>query len=700
MNKKAQITVFIIIGIVILLGAGLFLSIREEVIKEELATDIELTIEEVPIEFRPVNSLVEDCLTQIAKEGLTKLGERGGFIDLVRHGINTKEDATTSDAVQFSPGSEYSIAYWFYLNSPNECSGDCQFTITPENKLFLTKKKGPVSIESQLEAYIEENLRVCLNDFIELKAKGFKIEEKGNLEATVMVAENDIVAYIDYPIETEKAGKKTLSKFFIRLPLDIMKIYDIARTLTEMQAEHNYIERDVLNLMVGYSGLDRNKLPPMSETRFKVGEEITWEKSKVEENIINLLASNIQLLRVYGTSNYEPYIFPGNSLLESLYNKGMLVPGSEEWADLEVRFNYNPFWNIYFDLNCDGETCRPESIGSDIFAAIGSLIGIQNYNFVYDLSFPVEVEIHDPYAFNNEGYTFRLFLESNIRQNDVMETDFTPIEGLFLTTTMLCDDNKRTSGDITINLKDYMTNQGIDDVQIAYSSYEENCLIGSTEDGTFKGKFPVMLGGTISFLKEDYIAYSQRFDTKFEKEDRLDLTLKPKLTKKFTLKKRLMKKQGNIWILGGEADLREDEEAVIMLTRKESLQDGAFASSAIFLGNQSEGEIRIAPGTYDITINLMYNKPIKIPASTRKYGDEKFTIEEFNIDEGFRVGGVSFNYTFTKEALKHDEITFYVLNPDIVSVPESQRVVEDLNAVTNIEEQSKRYKGSLVPKFK
>jgi hypothetical protein len=698
MNKRGQITVFIIVGIVILVGAGLFFGIRQETIKQEIAPGIALTIEDVPVEFRPVSLLIETCLTQIGTEGLIKLGERGGYINLVDHDINTIEDTTNSDAVQFFSGSEYSIPYWWHLDSENNCKENCEFTIIPENKLFLKKRADKISIESQLEDYLKENLRTCLNDFTELKNQGFIIEEKGDIQPSIVVTEDDIIAYIDYPLEAEKAGKQELSKFFVRFPLNIKKIYDTALLLTNMQGEYNFLERDVLNLIVGFSGVNKDKLPPMSETKFRVGKMVTWRRSNIENNLKGMLSSQIPLLQMYGTRNYAPHSFPGNPLLESLYNTGMLVPGSEEYTDLEVRFNYIPFWNIYFDLNCNGDLCRPESVATDI---IGSLIGIQNYNFVYDLSFPVEIEIYDPLAFNNQGYRFKFFLEGNIRNNEVMKADFSPIEGIFIESTMLCEENKRNSGEITINVNDYTTKQGLDDVQIAYSSYEESCLIGATENGVFKGKFPVMLGGTISFLKEDYISYSQRFDTKLEKEDKLDITLKPKAAKKFIVKKKLMAKQGSTWILGNEVELRNDEQAIVTLTRKSSLNEEDFTTSAIYLGNQTtSGEIDIAPGTYDISISLLYDKPIIIPASKREYDDEDYTIPGFTLEEGFRTGGLAINYTFTKEDLKNNDITFYVLNPDIAAIPESQRVMEDINAVSEVDELSRKYKGSLVPKFK
>ena len=249
-------------------------------------------------------------------------------------------------------------------------------------------------------------------------------------------------------------------------------------------------------------------------------------------------------------------------------------------------------------------------------------------------------------------------------------------------------------------MKDSITKQQIDDVQIIYSADAESCLIGSTQNSKFAGKFPVVFGGVVSFLKDGYITYAQRFDTQLNKDDELDITLVPKLTKKFTVKKRLMTKQGNRWLIGSEADMREDEEAFITLTRESNLNEADFTSAAIYSGNQTQkGDIEIAPGVYQLSINLLYNKQLRIPQRTIEEDDEEFTIQEFTLDEGFRVGGLSINYTFTNEDLKKDEIVFYVLNPDIAAIPESDRVVEDLNVVSNVDELSQQYKGSLVPRF-
>jgi hypothetical protein len=672
-SKKGQVTVFIIVGIIILFITGLFLYLRRERLTGALSP-LQLQAEEIPVEFRPVNSLIEDCLYQTAKEGLIKLGERGGFIDLVGNGIVTKADPVNSDAVKFETSSDFSVPYWWYLKSDNRCSGNCQFDIIPDNRLFLTKGQNRISIESQLEDYINQNLMTCLNNFQELKNQGFVIEEKGEINPTVSVTQNDVVAQLDYPLTARKTSSQDLENFYVRLPVNIMKIYDIAKTLTEMQGEYNVLEKHTLNIIEAHQGVDREKLPPFSKPKFRIGSEVTWDESQVGEKLKGALASDIQLLRVYGTRNYEPYSFPGNSLYDSLYNRGMLIQGTEDWSDVEARITYTPWWGLYLNLHCDAGKCRPESVMSDIFA----IIGIQDYSFVYDISFPVLVELYDPFAFNNEGYRFQFFMESNIRENEPMKTEFSPTSALFLDSTMLCDENKRTSGNITINIKDELSGKPVPSVQVAHSSYQENCLIGEAGNGSFVGRFPVMLGGTVSFLANDYISFTQRFDTK-----------------------RLMKKSGSVWILGEEANLTADEEAIVTLSKKEDLQEGDFSSSAVFYGNQSgNSEIKLSPGAYDISVSLFYNKPLRIPPSTRQYGDEEVPIPEFNMDQGFRIGGLSFNYTFTKADLQKDEITFYVLNPDIASIPEEQRVVEDLNIMGEVDELSQKYKGVLVPKFR
>src|SRR3989338_3571294 len=155
---------------------------------------------------------------------------------------------------------------------------------------------------------------------------------------------------------------------------------------------------------------------------------------------------------------------------------------------------------MYFDLNCKGERCVPSSANSLI-----SFFGIQQYRFAYDMSFPVMVEVQDPFALNGQGYTFSFFLEGNIRNTKPMPADFAPLERASLTErSLLCD--TRTSGNVSVDVVSASAKKPVEDAQVLYTIIGESCFIGATDaDGTLKEKFPVGVGGVINVIKDGYI---------------------------------------------------------------------------------------------------------------------------------------------------------------------------------------------------
>jgi len=63
LNKKSQVTIFIIIGMIILVTVGLFIYFK-------IATTKRLGM--IYPEAIPVNNFVESCINNVAKEGITK----------------------------------------------------------------------------------------------------------------------------------------------------------------------------------------------------------------------------------------------------------------------------------------------------------------------------------------------------------------------------------------------------------------------------------------------------------------------------------------------------------------------------------------------------------------------------------------------------------------------------------------------------
>ena len=570
--SKAQISIFIIIGAAILLAAGIIFYTTQTQDREEILPGVFIAIQEIPTELDPVSNFVSECLDDVSTRGLKLIGEHGGYIDVddpqLRQPFNINQNPTESDAVIFAPGSSLKIPYWYYLESNNECTGTCVFT-SKQPPL----DEGPDSIKEQLDRFVEKELPTCLNNFESLE--GFEITELSGIMADTIIAEEDVVVILDYELEVKKGDVvSSIEQFFVRIPLNLKKIYNLATDITNLQQEFRFLERQTMNLISSFSAVDESKLPPVTDMRFEFGSTTSWIKSEVEDKIVQVLTSYIPLFQVDGTKNYNRDFYSSN-LKQSLYDSYIVPVNNPQYSDLEVNFNYLDFWPIYFDLNCNGEICQPESASSNIL----SFIGLQRYNFVYDVSFPTLVEIFDESALNNRGYKFNFFLESNVRNNEELPTEFVPLVSFSAPqTSFLCDLDNRNSGDVTIITTDSISSEPLGDVSITLTVAGESCYIGKTDDdGSLTAKFPTgTAGAVVSLLKPDYIAKSQLFDATDE-ESLIETQLDPITDKKVIVKKKLLEKTDQGWIFTNvESDLSPNEEAFVTFTRLSPLTEEIF----------------------------------------------------------------------------------------------------------------------------
>src|SRR3989344_4664536 len=79
--KKGQVTLFIILGIVIVIAVVALFALRS------LSTNFKLYSESgssvsVPTQLRPVTNLISDCIENTALDGLNLMGQQGGYVDL------------------------------------------------------------------------------------------------------------------------------------------------------------------------------------------------------------------------------------------------------------------------------------------------------------------------------------------------------------------------------------------------------------------------------------------------------------------------------------------------------------------------------------------------------------------------------------------------------------------------------------------
>ena len=706
LSKRGQISIFIIIGIIILLVFGLALYIKLRASRTEEVGPI---VEKIPAELYPLKVFIEQCIEETATDAVLLIGQSGGYTDISNFGIIHTADPTSSQAVEFSPESSMRIAYWWYLKSSNDCSGNCEFSSEmPDLKSEYNKGEErslmDSSIEAQIDNYVNFKLNECLNDFIDFKGQGFEVRELGKVTTTTTIRNNDVLVSVDYPLEITKGKVKAkASGFFTTVPVNLKNIYELAFMITSDEINYNFLELNTLNLIAGFSGIDSEKLPPMVGSEFEAKSPVYWTKQSVKTRLEAMLMSYIPLIQVEDTLNYQKMAFD-DAIKQRVYSQMVIPSYGDSYKNLGAGFVYLAWWPIYFDINTKSGIIMPESASTNILP-LG--VGIQRYDFLYDISYPVVITIKSPEAFNGRGYSFRFALEANIRNNKPINSSFVSLRQKSDQASMFCDINKRNSGSIKIKTVNAQTNQALDNVMVYYSCGTESCFIGETDDNAvLEAEFPVCAGGIVTFSKPDFLGYSEFLSTEPDKGMDLPLiSLEPLVYKNIEIKKKKIVKTDDGWVFNNNAfGLTAKEQAILTLERIGKRGEEEFSAAAQYTGGQDGlSEIRIAPGKYKLNIQLILNEKIVIPEEKKMFLFFPIaTLPEIEFDP-FPAGGILFDETIAWDAddiTNYDNIEFYSLYIDIPGMPESERKHDDIDEMNKIEQYSKNYRASLEPRLK
>lgn len=724
-GKRGQITIFIIIGIILLFSFFIYNYVRGRVVTK--TEEIELPkIQKFPLEVQPVKVYVEECVYKIATNAIIELGKHGGYINITEAGISVNSlEPTESDAIDFKPGQGPIIPYWYYLKTPNNCRENCKLSTENIPKLESPIKEGKnrlstdISIEAQIDRFVNKNLKNCLADFEPLEEQGLEITEQGDIVTTTRITSEDIFVYVEYSLEVKKEEKTNkIDKFYSNVDVNIRDMYNLAINITNRQREIKFLEFNTMNLIVSFSGMDKNKLPPTAEMRFTTGDEINWLRSDVEKKLTQILAGYIQFLQLEDALNYRRFLFE-DTLKQSLFD--FMIIRTEEIPGFGVDFTYLDWWPIYLYITpSQGEVIRPISAMGILSLVPG--FSILDYQFVYDVSYPVLVKVYDPIALGGKGYNFYFALETNVRNNDPLNESFSPIT-ITAEGTMVCDIALRNSGNITINVLDAVTDQAVDKAAVMFSFGDEGCFIGMTdENGTLKTNFPVAMGALL-VSKENYQTYSELYATYTDKNDDLTIRIEPYRSRKIKLKKKLVEKKMImqtpivIWrwtFTDRVADLDKQEQAFMMFSKvKDKPTDEDFKQVAEIKANETDfAEINLVPGRYKVSINVMRYEKLVIPEDERCYdttpfwwgGEECVTIPRIVMNVtpsgGLELNNETWYLDISKDKLDDsDTITLYAVSPDLYGLAQHLRKAEDLEQINKVKDYTKQYRNKLQPDF-
>ena len=689
LNKKSQITVFIIIGLIILFSTVLILYVKFKIDNQKLIPGID----KIKPEFTDVQNYVLNCVELLGEQALIKIGENGGYIDLsnpdyTNRNFNLHPIPYNSDVVYINK--EYPIPYWWYLKTPNNCI-DC--LVSDENVPTI------IEIQEQINYYVKTNLKECLGDFKTLKDKGYLIEEKGEIEPRTIISNDNVDVYIKYPIKVTLENKETrIENFPTVIELDFQEFFYFANSINIGLKDLQFFETMLMHLISSYSAINAKSLPPLSASDESFT-TVTWSKTVVKYNLKELIQSHVPFTQIENTKSYQPIIT--NDEFETSMLKLFTIFNNESHPNLEVNF-INLDWPIYFDITPNnGGQLKPLSHKTDPPFGIIKPSQRNSYNFFYDVSFPVIIEIRDNDALSGKGYSFLFAIEATVMDNlnlalwhagegtigpwDVSKVTSSmnfnnkkpPVIQKYDETTktyynktystpkkkLFCEENQRISGDITVQVLDEKTKRPIKDVEISFGCGDySSCSIGSTNnEGTYIGKLPICIGGGyITLNKKGYAPYAKSSLT-FLPDEPANFIFNFKTLKTITVEPKLIstsniytftndgKKQDKTIsqsqisaIKGKSVKFNEYDEAIISFTKiKEDPFEPNFVAYLKIDNKNPTNKIELIKGKYTVQGTYMDTTGVIIPKHTKVISNdgELAYIPEVVLDPA-PIGGV------------------------------------------------------------
>ena len=652
MNKKSQITLFIILGLILLGAAVAYYTFSTTRTEKQLEVGQVMT-EQVPAELSPLKLHIEDCLEKSLKNAIKRVGDYGGFLDTSQFSPNPYF-STQGNAVPYMPGSEYMIPYWYYMKSDDECMSGCEFSYemlrplcrqtTPTGDCFYA---GVGSIEEDIDTFVENDVQACFN-FQEFENQGFEIEVLQDISVKTQIRDrtsDDLLVpgkasiFAVFPLKiTRNSNVQEINYFNAEIPTNFYSLFEAGYDIATYKC---MFESHIQRMIDLNSGLGDGDLPPIADANDESVNKI-WIKQQVENQVKALTYQQIPQIGVFNSANFVwPFTYcyedgmncdenPDCCIRQASADKNVFTPLIKRYP-VEVYFRYNPFWRPYFDIKpSEGMVIGPTSIigvtNNNAFPLnlLSNLVQMKDYQLYYFYSFPVLVELVSNNNFAGRE-NLRFLVEANLRGNECYSDDSTIAIQSGGGESLFCKSNLKNAT-ITV-IDEYNTSKPVAGVSVS-ASVGSNCFLGYTnQSGALETKVPTAFEGFLTLTQPDYLG---QYVLTEEMPSELTVKLKPLQEKNVSIKVinealRAMQDGMSLWELRRSKKMNTAEPAfndtiIVQLERIPDDFDTPFQNVISFQkGELIPSTIKLAEGFYEIKIQLFKNDNLTLPEEHNRF---------------------------------------------------------------------------------
>jgi len=343
-TKKAQVSIFIILAIVIVAGIVLVAVFRNNIFPQK-----------VPADIQPVYDYYLSCIENDLSTGAAIMGQQAGYIE----------------QPEFSPASEYmpfsnqldflgtGVPYWYYISG----NGVAKEQIPSKEKM-----------QEQLNTFLDDRITEC--DFSSFEKKGFEISIGApKIESTIK--DNKITAEVKQSLSITFANETWNSKSHsAEVNSNLGASYNLAKEIYDENKETMFLENYGVDILRLYAPVDGSEIGCATKL---------WQVNQVREDLINALAVNVPSTKIKG-DYYE---------LSKKENKYFVHDLGTD-VNSNVNFMFSNQFPVKIEINpSEDNFLRAEPIG--LQEGLGMLgFCYTPYHFVYDFAYPVLIQIYSP----------------------------------------------------------------------------------------------------------------------------------------------------------------------------------------------------------------------------------------------------------------------------------------------------------------
>jgi len=634
MKKRGQVTVYIILGILIVVLLGVVLYLNYYGLKSQF--EREQARVSVLNEFIPVKNYFDSCIRSIALNGANTLGLQGGYINIPIDEMPVNPTLPFSNRLQVFGNNALEVPYWFY-----ETANGIQQVQVPSKK----------DMENSLGDYISNNINDCLLNFTEFK--DYEVSGFDDVKTEVTIDNEKIFIRVLSKLTAKYKGlTQEFENFLVILDVPLGSLYNKSREILEKENTEYFFEQKTIDMLVLYDEIPYHGINLNCNPRI-------WAIENVKQDLKKIIQANVEAINPNAPRTYFKY---------NLNTEG-----------INTNFRYNENWPLFLEVDGGEQILKENSLYGENNPAAGflrTLFCMNNYNFVYDIKYPILVTLNK----NNFDFQFATMV---IIDNNQPRENRLGVEAPRDTNPVICES---ASVETNVNVVDLYTNSQISNAIVKFSCVGTICKLGETTSNGLNVKVPACLNAEISIEKEGYQPAKIIVDT--TEKSNLFIYLKPKYKKQVGIQvvsdgiaRNLLSSEFIIFTLKNLDD--ETQTFITSDIQEIELSEGEYEVNSYILKNYPNG----------ITLQkreIQYCTSVPKPSVLGLLGitDNKCVKTELPETklEQVLVGGARYKFTLTKAQLENsNKIIFYTnynkVPNNIQELSELYNIVQNQNSL-------------------